>query len=93
MKSQKIIWVNGPYKGAVHDLTIARDKLTRQLGRREKAWGDPAYIGDSHFITPYKPPKGEQKTFNYNLAAVRQNIERLNRRIKQYNCFVNKWRA
>lgn len=91
--TQKIIWVNGPYKGSTHDLTIARDKLTHQLGKKEKALADKAYIGDWHFITPYKPAVGEQQeTFNYNHAAIRQSIERLNRRIKQFHCFVHPWR-
>lgn len=92
MKEHKIVWVNGPYKGSVNDLTIARDKLTHALAN-EKGMGDKAYIGDIHFIAPYKPARDhEQRLFNKHHYTVRQSIERLNKRLKHFECLKRTWR-
>ena len=43
MTSHQIIWINGPYKGSVHDMKIARDKFLKQLQATERALADKGY--------------------------------------------------
>jgi hypothetical protein len=88
-----IIWICGPFPGSTHDLTIARSAVVHQLGLQEKALADKAYIGDSHFLTPYKPAiTEEQKEFNRTVHQTRQKIERIIKRIKHFRCLKETWR-
>jgi len=89
----EIVWVNGPFKGSTHDLTIAKSNIIHQMLPGEKALGDLGYIGHHNFVCPYKPARSqEQKLFNRNHYAIRQSIERLNKRLKLFNCLKTKWR-
>ena len=93
MVSPEIIWCNGPYKGSVHDLTIARDSLVQQLNEEEALLGDKAYIGEQCFITPFKPAQGQfEREFNILLYRYRQNIERIIKRMKIFRCIKEEWR-
>jgi len=70
------VWVNGPYKGAEHDLAIAREKIVFHLDFDETITGDKAYVGDNHFLTPFKPANTLQKNlFNRTLARKHVKIE------------------
>ena len=90
---ERIIWVNGPFKGSANDLTIARSEFVRQLPDNERALADLGYLGDWHFIVPYKPARDhEQRIFNLHHYTLRQSIERVNKRVKQFNCLKNLWR-
>lgn len=94
MTKHRILWVNGPYKGSVHDSKIAKDKFIPKLLSTERAIGDKGYIGVPSMIVPYKPARSpEQKQFNLNHYTVRQSIERCNKRIKQFKCFQQQWRV
>jgi len=56
----------------MHYLTIARSNLIHVLGGDEKALGDKAYVGDSHFIAPYRPAiTEEQREWNKCIDCVR----------------------
>lgn len=93
MTASKIVWVNGPFKGTVHDVTIARSTIIHQMLPEERALADKAYIGDMHFLCPFKPPRTIlEKEFNTKHYQVRQSIERLNRRFKKWNCLSTPWR-
>lgn len=94
MKSHKIVWLNGPYKGSVHDLTIARDKVTKKMNNNEKALADKGYIGEEKFCCPIKRRNltPQEMAFNTMHYQVRQSIERLNGRIKGFKCFQSPWR-
>jgi len=73
-------------------LTIARSHLIHILGTEEKALGDKAYVGNSHFIAPYRPAITEdQKEWN-KYHQVRQKIERVIKRVKQFGCVREVWR-
>jgi hypothetical protein len=88
-----IVWMNGPFPGSMHDLTIARSGFVHQLLQNEQALGDKAYIGCDHFIAPCKPPRTpEQHRFNAILHRRRALIEQVNKRIKHYNVFRHDWR-
>jgi hypothetical protein len=93
MNNHRILWVNGPYKGSVHDSKIIRDKFLKALTTNERAIADKGYIGVPGIIAPFKPARSpEQKQFNLNHYTVRQSIERCNKRVKQFMCFRQKWR-
>jgi len=93
MRTHRILWVSGPFKGSVHDLRIARSNFVNVLGSSQRALADKGYIGDFHFIVPFKPPRGDkQKAFNLNHYTVRQSIERMNKRLKHFSCLRQKWR-
>jgi hypothetical protein len=57
----------------------------------EKMVADKIYTGDSHFICPLKLPHFN-KRYNSAIHKVRQNIERVNRRLKIWYCLKNQWR-
>lgn len=83
MLNYKIVWVYGPHKGSIHDLTIARHAIVKQLQHGEQGLGDKAYIGSEHFFAPFKPAASEaQRKYNIIHHKHRQNIERVNRRLK-----------
>lgn len=90
-----IIWVNGTFKGKVHDLTIARSELFLRLGPNEKILGDKAYI-DQKCIHPFKGKKAnlsaEQIAFNAAHSSKRQAIERINSRVKIFRSVKHVWR-
>lgn len=91
----RIIWVNGPYKGAVSDITIARDKLIPALDNGELCLADKGYVGEAqHILCPYKPPRNDyEHQVNYAINKKRQEIERINKRIKNFDCFSQEWRC
>jgi len=86
MKNFHIIWVNGPHKGSVHDIQIARAAIVNNMVQGEKGLGDKAYIGSEHFWAPYKPAQSsEQRKYNITHHKYHQNIERINRRLKSWH--------
>ena len=94
MDGSNIIWINGPYKGSVHDLKIARDKLCDHMKEGEKGLADKGYIGDIHFLCPFKPARTESETkFNSKHYSIRQIIERINARLKKFQCLKQIWRS
>jgi flagellar capping protein FliD len=95
----KILFVSEA-KGAVHDF-----EMYKQSGLR--LHDDILFVGDSGFqgvadihlfsVTPFKKPKGgelteEQKEFNRSLAKYRTRIEHVNRRIKRFKIFQQRYR-
>lgn len=92
-KPHLIVWVNGPYRGSVHDLKIAKKLLVKKMKRGEMALADKGYVGHEKFLCPLKPPKNkEESLFNAKHYRVRQAIERLNKRLKHFSCLRQKWR-
>lgn len=93
MVDSTIIWINGPFPGSTHDLTIARAAFIRRLGIQEKALADKAYVGDMHFIPPYRPARtNAERVWNRQHHQVRQKIERLIKRVKQFCILKETWR-
>jgi hypothetical protein len=93
MKDHNIIWVNGPFKGSVHDSKICKNRFVKKLASDETAIGDKAYIGILGLVAPYKPALSrEQKDFNLSHYKVRQAIERCNKRLKQFRILRDCWR-
>jgi len=98
-QSGEILFVSEA-KGAVHDF-----EMYKRSGLR--LHDDILFVGDSGFqgicdihlfsVTPFKKPKGgelteEQKEFNRSLAKYRIRIEHVNRRIKRFKIFQQRYR-
>jgi len=65
------------------------------LKPREKGLGDKAYIGHPRFFASFKPAKSAAQHYNiihmYN-NKYRQNIERINRKLKIWHALKYCWR-
>lgn len=89
-----IIWFNGPYKGAVADITIYRHRLKYMMQEDEYMLADKGYIGASKLITPVRSPEtADELRLNSKVCRVRQHIERINKRIKDWRLAASCWRS
>ena len=86
-----IVHYLGPFRGAVHDLTIFRSYLKRQLLPGERVVGDRGYRGDRKVVTPYEYDC-LTKQHGRAMGALRARHEVMNGRLKQFNCLANAWR-
>jgi len=88
IKFPKILWVAGPYKGAVSDIEIARQELLPSMKSCEVMLADKGYIGEpEHLLCPVKGATTDDDVrFNARHFRVRQLIERTNKRIKHFKC-------
>lgn len=96
-KPQKILWVIGPWKGAVSDITIAREKLIPSMRGSELILGDKGYVGESDKIMTPKVGRerdlsDEDRIFNARHFRVRQLVERVFPRIKGWKSMSSTWR-
>ena len=95
---QAILWIYGPIKGSVSDLKIFQQKLKKEMGKNEKMIADKGYIGEDKLLTASKEIKHslknkQQTDFETNLNSIRQDIERVNKRIKIFNAMGGKYRG
>jgi hypothetical protein len=88
VKTGKIVWFHGPFRGATADISIFRDSLMTKLVPREMVMADLGYCGTISILTAekgsaYKEIRRtpEDKIFN----SVRSKIERTIGRIKFFN--------
>jgi hypothetical protein len=92
----RIIDVTDPWPCAASDNTVSQELKTKMLPG-ECGMGDKAYRTDRiHWLVPRPGRKATHTTgdlaYNYNIHAVRQTIERLIKRIKQFNVIKLPWR-
>lgn len=90
-----ILWVSGPWKGAVPDITIAREMLLPALRHSEQLVADKAYIGEpARLITPIRGRdlNRTDRIWNARHARVHQVVERTSQRLKSWGCFRQTWR-
>lgn len=81
MIEEWIVWVSQSYKGSVHGLIIARDKLCKKMGKKETELADKGYVAQENF---FYPKCDKQKLFN-NYYKVGARIEMLNN-VRLLNC-------
>jgi len=80
----KIVLVSGGYPGAVHDMTIVRQLTLPLLDINEKLVADRGYIGDHRLLTPVPEYTVESRRLNKIMNYLRQNVERMNNRVKNF---------
>ncbi|KAJ3258366.1 hypothetical protein HK103_003654 [Boothiomyces macroporosus] len=95
-KPKRIILVNGPYKGAYSDISVFRHRLTFMVPSTKLLIGDKGYVGESSRILA--PTKGlnitpDQRRMNYKLSKKRQDIERVNKRMKDWRFMALEFRS
>jgi len=88
----KIIWVSCGHPGATHDMKIARENSLTLLEGEETLVVDPGYKGDQRLLNPLPGRNEEEKEQNKIMNYLRQNVERMNNRIKIFNAAA-KWRG
>lgn len=99
-RNPRIVHVNGPFPGALHDKTIAMDKdgigpLLRRS--RELAFADGAYIGEpSLFVVPYRKNQihsDTQRGYNRYLQFNRASVEWINGDLKEFAILKDRFRG
>lgn len=93
----QIVWVFGSIPGAIHDITIARERFLYNLLPDEKVWADKGYRGENCFILPQVGKLASlspaQRIYNqWHSQHHFQHIERINRRIKVWGVARLTWR-
>lgn len=90
-----IVWVLGPVRGHIHDITIARAAFIKRLVPEERALGDLGYLGEPHaIVTPIRSPvTQEEKHENKELHAVRSCVEREFAALKTFAVLRTSWRG
>jgi hypothetical protein len=91
-----MISICGPFKGCCADITIAKETLVPQMLFGERGMGDKVYNDEMFFLFPHRGEDQdltrEQKTFNFKVYSIRQAVERVIRRLKNFGCLKQKWR-
>jgi hypothetical protein len=86
----RLVWMNGPYKASVHDITIFRDKLMAKIPAGKKVIGDKGYRGEKAIIsTPNSHDPPDVRHFK---SRARARQESFNSRIKFFACLENRFR-
>jgi DDE superfamily endonuclease len=92
IQTGSIVWINGPFPGTYHDITIFRTSLLSHLDRGERVEADDGYIGEApehvkcpmSFANPLETTKMQQQ--------VRSRQETVNARFKDWGCLQQKFR-
>jgi hypothetical protein len=87
-----IVWINGPFPGTSHDITIFRSSLLSYLDENERVEADDGYVGESpryvkcpkSFTNPLETRKMQQD--------VRSRQETINARLKDWGCLSQRFR-
>ena len=89
IKTQRIVWINGPFLGAAHDSSLFRAGLSQQLHDEEAVECDRGYGGDFKMKTPGMGDNSKQRKMKSN---VRAQHEAVNGRLKQFNALTTHFR-
>jgi hypothetical protein len=89
IKTQIIVWINGPFVCSTHDSTIFRTGLSPLLFDDEAVECDRGYGGDFKMKTPSMGETSKQRKMKSN---VRAQHEAVNGRLKQFNVLTTHFR-
>lgn len=88
-----VVWVNGPFPAATHDLTIFRQGLMHEIEIDERVLGDRGYNGEPDYIvtaTRFINEGNMQLLRDYHVVRARH--ETFNRRMKVWNVLGHRFR-
>lgn len=85
-----LVWMKGPDKASVHDITVFRDELKDKIPNGKKAIADKAYRGEKEKVSAPNPrdPK-ELRRFK---SRARARHESFNARLKAFQCLDDRFR-
>ena len=90
IQSGNIVWINGPFRGAESDITIARQSLIDALDEDEMVEGDGGYDGEEFRIKiPADATSEEEKIMKQN---ARSRHETCNKRFKIFGILKKQFR-
>jgi hypothetical protein len=84
-----IVHYNGPFRAAIHGLSVFRFGLRHLLARGERVMADRGYRGDRYVCTPYDANNAQHKRA---IAAIGARHETINGRIATFECMKQTWR-
>lgn len=91
----KIVWVSGPWPGAMHDINIIRHSgLLSKLSKNERLIADLGYQGEPAIITAFKGTNDDLEIyFNSMLSKKRVISENVYSRFKSFSILTDRWRC
>ena len=89
IKTGDIVWFNGPFPDATHDISMFRYRLKQMLLPWELALSDRGYRGDNKTLTPDGAFNRQHKRA---MAALRGRHETVNRRFKTFGALTRTFR-
>ena len=95
VRTGKIVWVWGPFRGATPDISIFRTELVNRLNKGEVILADRGYIGTVSIVTPSQYSGFNKITRlpeDRLLSCVRAKVEKTIGRIKYFNCCYHMFR-
>jgi hypothetical protein len=89
-----LVWFQGPYYGATHDLTIVRQSgILDFLLPSEFILADKAYVGEHKLVTAFKNPSTpDEHAINSIFYAQRTIVENSFQRFKSFQFTQQHWR-
>jgi DDE superfamily endonuclease len=86
----RLVWVNGPFPAATHDITVFRRGLIHMIPRGSKAIGDAGYRGEPNYISTKNvhAPRVVEKF----KSRARSRHETFNSRIKAFGSMFQRFR-
>jgi DDE superfamily endonuclease len=86
-----LVWMNGPFKGSRHDITVFRRAgLKQQIPEGHRIIGDTGYLGESLVIsTPNAHDPAALRKFK---SRARARHESFNGRLKNFKCLDERFR-
>lgn len=84
-----IVHFAGPFRAAIHDITVFRYHMKKCLLSGERALGDRGYRGDRKLITAYNARDSQQARA---IKAIGARHETVNGRLATFEALRQKWR-
>ena len=89
IKTQRIVWINGPFVASTADSTIFKEGLSLLLYDEEAVEADRGYGGDFKLKTPSMGDNSKKRKMKSNIRA---QHEAVNGRMKQFNILTTHFR-
>lgn len=89
IRTGEIVHFSGPFRAAIHDLTVFRHHMKKCLRSGEKALGDRGYRGDRKIVTIYEAKSAQHAR---TIKAIGARHETVNGRLATFEALRQVWR-
>ena len=87
-----IVWLNGPFRCGINDITIVRQCIVGNLAKNEMVEADKGYVGEDDYIrTPFPKHCRTEKEKKMKGNALGRH-ETMNERLKNFNVLADTFR-